>query len=416
MDLELLKEHCKKYPGVELHGKKIRIEFSYRGVRCKEGLNFQPTKANLKAAYNLRVAVLHEISVGTFDYAERFPNSKKAAQFSNTQKIPTVNEAMEKWLSIKEQTTAHSTFRAYKSKVRTHILPIWGMHRLDQIKPSELKKWVTIDLHHLANKTINETLIPFRGIYNDALADRIIKHSPFEFIDNLEVVSTDCDPFERSEIDKIANTATNRIQELNAFLFNCWTGLRLSELLALAWEDVDLNKGIIKVKRAVVRGNYKVPKTRESVRTINLIGPALDVLKKQKQYSFLSEKHEIDVIQEDNKTKVKQMVQFVFIHSLTGKPFRFGDKFRDGFFNTHIKKSGVRYRGPSQARHTFASQLLTAGINERWICVQMGHTSIKMLEKHYGKWMESEVPDMAQRVTKILGFSVQNTPIASQLK
>jgi integrase len=32
----------------------------------------------------------------------------------------------------------------------------------------------------------------------------------------------------------------------------------------------------------------------------------------------------------------------------------------------------------------------------------MGHTSIAMLEKHYGKWMSEEIPDMANRVSKIL--------------
>ena len=67
----------------------------------------------------------------------------------------------------------------------------------------------------------------------------------------------------------------------------------------------------------------------------------------------------------------------------------------------------MRYRPAGQARHTFASQLLTAGINERWIATQMGHTSLKMIEKHYGRWMEQEAPDMSQRVEKALGLEQQ---------
>ncbi|MBU76534.1 MAG: hypothetical protein CMK63_06020 [Pseudoalteromonadaceae bacterium] len=66
----------------------------------------------------------------------------------------------------------------------------------------------------------------------------------------------------------------------------------------------------------------------------------------------------------------------------------------------------MRYRAINQARHTFASQLLTKGVAERWIARQMGHTSITMLEKHYGKWMNEEIPDMAARVSKI--FSSQS--------
>lgn len=66
-----------------------------------------------------------------------------------------------------------------------------------------------------------------------------------------------------------------------------------------------------------------------------------------------------------------------------------------------LKKIGIRYRGPNQARHTFASQLLTKGVAERWIMREMGHTSIQMFEKHYGRWMDSEMPDMAKTVSQM---------------
>jgi len=42
----------------------------------------------------------------------------------------------------------------------------------------------------------------------------------------------------------------------------------------------------------------------------------------------------------------------------------------------------------------------------------MGHTSITMLEKHYGKWMNEEIPDMAARVSKI--FSSPSAPTKSK--
>ncbi|WP_042149638.1 MULTISPECIES: tyrosine-type recombinase/integrase [unclassified Pseudoalteromonas] len=72
------------------------------------------------------------------------------------------------------------------------------------------------------------------------------------------------------------------------------------------------------------------------------------------------------------------------------------------FVKPHCKAAGVRYRPIGQARHTYGSQLITAGIPLNWISKQMGHSSIKMLEKHYGRWMESEIPDMAAQVSKKL--------------
>ncbi|MCF2826800.1 hypothetical protein CBQ28_02295 [Pseudoalteromonas sp. GCY] len=401
-----LKDYADQFEGIEIHGKWIRIFFRFRGVRCREALKgLKVTRSNIKFAVNKRAAILHEIATNTFDYARHFPDSQRAHIWSAPQnEIPTVRDALEVWLSVKKTQIAHSTHRSYDNKIKNHILPKWGAHRLNQIKQSDLKVWISVDLANLSNKTINELLIPFRGVFHDAKADRLLEFSPFDYIDNLKVVRDEPDPFTREEINTFANTPTSRPQEVNAFVFCCWTGLRLSELLALAWEDVDLDKGTIKVQRAIVLGRYKVPKTRGSVRTVHLLAPALEIIRKQLALSAMLAPRKITVTQQDNKTAKSESVRFVFVNSLSHDELKGEAPYRDRFFKTHLKKAKIRYRGPSQARHTFASQLLTAGVNERWIANQMGHTSTKMIEQHYGKWMEQEVPDMASRASKYLGF------------
>lgn len=64
------------------------------------------------------------------------------------------------------------------------------------------------------------------------------------------------------------------------------------------------------------------------------------------------------VTESDNKTVTKESLHFVFKNSLTGKPFT---KAKDTaeFWNHHLRKAGLRQRGISQCRHTFASRLLT---------------------------------------------------------
>ena len=209
---------------------------------------------------------------------------------------------MTDWMAVKEQSIAYSTFSSYKSKIKTHILPKWGHYHLNDILQSDVKKWMLVELAELSNKTINDILIPFRGLYDDALADQIIKHSPLTYISNLETLDTEPDPFTRKEIETICNTETNRVQEVNAFAFSCWTGLRMSELIALAWEDVDLKNGEIKVSRANVKGRFKVPKTKGSVRTLELLSPAIEVLVRQRALSSMVGPREYSVMQKDNKT------------------------------------------------------------------------------------------------------------------
>lgn len=98
-----------------------------------------------------------------------------------------------------------------------------------------------------------------------------------------------------------------------------------------------------------------------------------------------------------------------FTDSFTKQPFINSARVSEKFFEAFLKKLGIRFRGPNQARHTFASQLLTKGVAERWIMREMGHTSIQMFEKHYGRWMDSEMPGMAATVSKMFQMGTSGT-------
>lgn len=97
----------------------------------------------------------------------------------------------------------------------------------------------------------------------------------------------------------------------------------------------------------------------------------------------------------DNKTIRKHKLHFVFLNTKSGLPHVSDFVVRDRFFKAHLKAAGVRYRGPGQCRHTYASQLLTTGVaSVDWIAEQMGHTSANMIRQHYGMWINEDGPDV----------------------
>ena len=407
MDLKKLAElaeYCKQFPGVSIHGNCIRLSFYYRSVRCLESLTgVKVTKANVKFADNKRRAILHEIATDKFDYRQHFPNSKRANLFSKSVVIPKMGELLDNFLELSLSKDRLSTYRAHKYRVDNHIRPRFNNHRINEVTQSEIKKWLVIELSGLANKTINEILIPLRACFASAQADRLIDFNPMDHIKNLKrAKSTNADPFTRAQIDKISSIETYRQSELNAFVFACWTGVRISELLALSWSDIDLDARQVTIKRGIVRGDWAATKNDGSNRTIDLLDNAYNALLDQRAISQMLPPIMINVTQSDNRTMIQEELGVVFINSHTGKFWSDSESFNKGFFKPHLAKAKIRHRGANQARHTFASQLLTAGINERWIAKQMGHTSIAMLEKHYGKWMSEEIPDMANRVSEIL--------------
>ena len=393
--------------GVELRGDTIRIVFTYRGQRCRESLKgLKPTKPNLKFASNKRAVILHEIATGIFIYTDHFPDSKKALLFGGiAAQNRSVSDAMSHWLSVKEAAVAHSTFINYRSKAKTHILPMFGSRPLRTITKTEVEQWAALYLSDLKNKTINEVMIVFRGIFKDALADGVVKVNPVALIENRKVLKQAPAPFTKAEIDRILTTKTRRPQELLMMKFAFWTGVRVSELISIGWDDIDLDRGIVRIKRANVKGYYKVPKTRGSVREVELLQPAIDAIKEQKANSYLIPAIEIRVTQEDNRTVLIEKWRPVWRNSLYGNAHNSDGAVRDRFWKHHLVLAKVRYRGPNHARHTFASQLLSTGmISKDWIAQQMGHTSTKMLDDHYAKWIPEDAPPMANMVNKIMGF------------
>lgn len=259
------------------------------------------------------------------------------------------------------------------------------------------------ELSSLSNKTINEILIPLRAVFNSAHADRPIDFNPMDHIKNLKRGKPlGADPFTREEILTIKNTKTHRTSELNAFVFSCWSGVRTSELLALSWHDVDLNSRKVYIRRGVVKCRFSATKNDGSTRVIDLLDDAYEALVRQREISQALPPIKINITQSDNRTVVKEEHPVIFINSNNQSFWSDSEAFAKSFFTTHLRNAKIRHRGPNQARHTFASQLITAGINERWIAQQMDHTSITMLEKHYGKWMSDEMPNMAEMVSKTL--------------
>ena len=385
----------------------ITLDFSYNGLRCRESLKgFKVNQTNIESAEKKLVAIEYAIEQGTFDYTEHFPFSKRSAMFGKGKtKEKLVGDAVDQWLSIQKTKLQESTFVNYRSKVKTYIKPAFANCAMSEITLSDIQTWMAVDLNHLSNKTINETLIIMRAIFDIAAADRVITESPLKHLKNLKVLAVQPDPFSKKEIETILNTPTNRDQEINMIEFNFWTGLRPSELIALSWEDIDQINWTAKIQLAKVSGKFKTVKTTKSERTVELLSPAIQALKRQLDLSYSSPTFEIKVTQSDVKTIKKQQWHPVFLNSNTQEPHETDAAFRSRFWTTHLKKANVRSRPLKMTRHTYASQLLSTGkISKDWIAKQMGHTSTRMLEKHYAKWISEDAPAMAEMVNDALGF------------
>lgn len=398
----------------QIRNKSIRLDFYYKGRRCRETIDF--TGSNLKTlekkeefADQLLGTIKREMFLGTFSYQKHFPNSKKLKDFGCTEKKdPLFKDLLERWLMIKATKLMPSTYKNYESKSKNHIEPKFGNENISSITKSDIELWIAVDLKKLSNKTINEILVILRGVFKDAKADELIDKSPIESIDNLTILKHEPDPFSRDEMDLIFSTESDYIQEINLAFFNSWAGLRVSELFALSWDDIDQINWTAHIQIARVENIYKVTKTYSSNRTIELLDDAINALKAQLPLTFDQPAIKIQVLQADKKTFKTEKIRPVFLNTHTMQPHCNYHSLCDRFWKKHLKKAGVRYRPIKTTRHTYASQLLSTGkISKEWIIGQMGHTSSKMFDEHYAKWISKDAPKMAKLASEALRSSIK---------
>ncbi|MEB5748696.1 site-specific integrase [Leclercia adecarboxylata] len=393
-----------KYPtGVELHNGKIRITFIYRGVRCRETLRgWVVSSGNIKKAGNLRALIVSEIQMGTFNYGDRFPESKALKKFSSTKRIVTFKDLCDVFTAAKELEISASSMDTTRASVNTLRRIIGDNTRLVDIQHSDILNYrkelltgevINPSMPHLRRKgrspsTVNTRMSLLAEMLKLAHRSKFITHTPYEGVTMLKVSKPDPDPLLLHEYQTFLSVL-NRKHAL-IWILAVHTGMRPGEISALAWEDVDLVKGEIHVSRNITnKGIFVPPKTDAGIRTITLLQPALDALKEQYEISGRLEKKEICFHHREIGKTETQNLRFVFIPNSRSK-------IKTGYFSKNsiayswrrgMKKAGIRERDPYQSRHTFACWALSAGANPSFIASQMGHEDARMVYEVYSKWI-----------------------------
>ena len=270
-------------------------------------------------------------------------------------------------------------------------------------------------------KTVSDIFTPLRGAFDLAKEDGIIKDDILTRIKNLkadEDKEHEADPYTKKELAKIEalkDQDYNRPQALNMFIFTCWTGLSFSEAMAVAWEDIDMNDWTIKVQRARVANQFKVPKEAVRTRTIDLLPKAIDILKEQKLRTYMMPTIECEVLRRNNVTSNRQSLRFIFLNEAReAEDGLWKKKSVQDAYRMILKKAKVRHRGANQCRHTFASMLLTKYVPIDLVATLLGHSNTDTTRKHYAKIIPQDRPNMAKLICGIMGISNELERIESE--
>lgn len=412
------------YPtGVENHGGTLRIWFNFKGKRVRENLGVPDTAKNRKIAGELRTSVCFAIRTGSFDYAAQFPDSPNLKAFGIGKKEITVKELEEKWLDLKRMEISANAFNRYESVARMMVPKIGGNRLVSTVTKEELlyirKDLLTGYQNHAKVKTpvkgrsvvtVNYYMTTIAGMFQFAADHGYIDTNPFGGIKPLKKARAEPDPLTRDEFIRLINACRHQ-QTKNLWSLAVYTGMRHGELVALAWEDIDLKAGTITVRRNYTKlGEFTLPKTEASTnRVVHLIQPAISVLKNQAAMTRLGIQHHIEVQLREYGRAVSHECTFVFSPQLVRKSDQVGfvykvDSLGDSWEKA-IRRAGIRHRKAYQSRHTYACWSLSAGANPSFIANQMGHASAQMVFNVYGAWMtDNNAEQIAMLNQKLTDF------------
>lgn len=158
-----------------------------------------PTKTALKELGLKLQAIKHAIRIGTFDYFQHFPYSKKAKEFRKTRSdLYTIKEALINWLRRNQAKLQTSTLQDYNSAIYHHLIPTFGDLTIAELTASKVKEWLS-ELP-CSNKRKGNILIPLRQTFEELYHDEIIDKNPLQRVKNLPNKTREPEPFVSSPV------------------------------------------------------------------------------------------------------------------------------------------------------------------------------------------------------------------------
>ncbi len=304
-------------------------------------------------------------------------------------------EWLENWLEhyVKPSDKAR-TYERYRQICTRHIIPLLGSRDVSQISAIDLQKFVTELLTRGNGKTerglspnyVNTIISVVQsslktafsiGLTREYVAGRIMRPKP---------LSKQISCFTLLEQKKIESAVLGgKKDKLFGIVLCLYTGLRIGELLALTWQDIDFDKGLLSVSKncrdgtsdGVHRRFIDSPKTPSSRRVIPLPRQILSPLKKIKRRS-------------KSQFIVADGTKGVFVRSYQRA------------FELLLKKLGIPHKGFHSLRHTFATRALECGMDVKTLSELLGHKNATITLNRYAHSLLEHKTDMMNRLGKLL--------------
>ena len=310
-------------------------------------------------------------------------------------KVPFFGEYAQLWLTgYVNQNLRQSTYEQYENILKKHLLPVFKNRPIDTINRSDVRELLLQNAVKLSHKRVLLIKDVLSGVLNWAVDEELIEVNPTAGIvrrlwpksQRKKGTVHRNQVLKAEQAEELLTTCKKEFAQYYSFILTALrTGLRLGEILALRWGDIDFKERQIRVRRSYRRGRFTRPKSGRS-RSVDMSDQLTETLK-----GMLT-------------SQPKEIEDLVF--NRNGQPIE------QNYIRRKFKKILIRAEIPQirlhDLRHTFASILLSQGVPIYYVSCQLGHSSIDITCDIYGHWLRT----IDNRHVNVLDNPHSNAPYA----
>ena len=275
-----------------------------------------------------------------------------------------ISQIVELWKIDKKLYVKKSTLSAYILLIENHLLPEFG--NSSEIEEEQVQKFVFQKLEQgLSQKTVKDILIVLKMILKFGAKNKWIQFSPFQIQYPTVRENQQIEVLSRTHQKKVMNYIQEHFTFRNLGIYICLSsGIRIGEICALTWKDIDTDNGIIYIRKTIQRiyvienGERRTellldsPKTKNSIREIPMSRELLRMLKPFK--------------------KIVNPTFFVLTNdSKPTEPRTYRSYYKNLMRQLEIPE--IKFHG---LRHSFATRCIESKCDYKTVSVLLGHSNI----------------------------------------
>jgi integrase len=295
----------------------------------------------------------------------------------------TIGEYLDRWLNDSVRDTVRQrTWERYEQFVRVHLTPALGKIKLAKLTPAHVRGLYRDKLDSgLAPRMVLHIHRAFSKALKQAAADGLIPRNPAAPVKPPQPRGEEIRPLNREQVRVLFEAASgDRLEAL--YIVAVTAGLRRGELQGLKWDDLDLEAGMLQVRRTCSEPKgghiFEAPKSGKE-RNIRLTQSAVAALRMHRRRQLEERMYKADLWQE----------QGLVFPSTVGTPLWGGNLNRA--FKATLQRAGLpKSTRFHDLRHTCATLLLKQGVNPKFVQDLLGHADISLTLNVYSHVL----PDM----------------------